>query len=456
MKTSKTSYIKALAQSLYPYRVKLSWGLASAGMAAAFDVAGPILLKIGIDFLQQSESIGWLYISTRSILLAAALAGFFRYFGRLNVISVSRFAECDIRNTFFNHFLKLSPTFYDQNQTGDMMARATEDLERVRMVLGPALLYIVNTILILIFSAIMMFMLDSIMACVVIGLAPILAIVVFFVAKRLHEANIEQQTAYSSLSSQVQENLSGFRVVKAFVREDHESRKFADVCHEYFLKSMKVAKVQALFMPLLGTIVGFGIAAILWMGGNRIVLGEMTLGSFIAFMSYLSLMTWPMIALGWMTHLYQRGGASHFRIKEMLKIPPQFDSEGINKSIENAFAPEIVFNEVTLTYENRNTETLSKVSLTIKSNSTIAIVGQVGSGKSSLVRLIPRLYEPNEGNILLNGTDIKDLCVDDLRKSVGYVDQSLFLFSASIRENIAKGRIEASLEEIIQSAIVAD
>jgi len=464
-------FIPDVIRALKPYKKRLMLGLSAAGLAAAFDAAGPMLLKHGIDGLREARPISWLFIFAGLILLAAGIAGFFRFFMRFHVISVCRYAESDLRDNFFQHLLKLSPTYFDRIRTGDLMARATEDIDRLRMVMGPMLLFSVNTSLMILFSAVMMFILDYVLAACVLLLVPLVGISVFIVASRLHSANIKQQEALSDMTSQVQENLTGIRVIKAFVREDHESQQFKKVCRVYFKRSMKVARVQALFMPLLAMLIGFGIAGILWIGGLRISTGIMTLGEFIAFMSYLSLMTWPMVALGWMTHLYQQGKVSHKRLQKVFSVEPQFGSAGVNannvgKDVQvagrNAYAtrkittaPEIQFQNITLRYNEDEPQVLSNINLTIPPGATVAIVGQVGCGKSSFVRLLPRLYSPQTGEILLNGIQWSNFNIFELRKTIGYVDQTPFLFSTTIRENIAIGLAEASEEEIISAAKAA-
>ena len=458
----KSDYLNDLLKSVRPYRTGLIIGLASTIFASALDVASPMLLKFGIDGLRDHHNLSWLMTFAGLILLAAGVSGIFRYFMRMRVIGISRSVESDIRDTFFKHLIGLSPTFFDNNHTGDLMTRATEDVERVRMVVGPALMYSVSTLLIISFSGIMMFYLDPVLSGWVLLLAPMIGTVVFLIARKLHKANLLQQEAYSELTNKVQENLSGIRVIKAYSREDYELERFTKYCEKYFDRSLLVAKAQALFMPFLGLLVGLGIAGILWVGGHRMADGNLTLGEFIAFISYLSLMTWPMIALGWVTHLYQRGSASQKRLDYIHSTEPQFEPNGSDHDSASGVyntgilqAPEIAFNNIQMSYENGKAPALSGINLTIPAGTVTAIVGSVGSGKSTLARLLPRLYDADSGEVLIDGVPLGEFEIEKLRHSIGYVDQTAFLFSATINHNISIGRPDASLTDIVEAVRTA-
>lgn len=391
-------------------------------------------------------------------MITAGISGFFRFVMRDRVIGASRHVESDLRQGFFQHLISLAPSFFDRRHTGDLMARATEDIERVRMVLGPALLYSVNTVLIIGFSAVMMFALDKTLALLVLALAPVIGITVFSVSRVMHRANLRQQETYGELTNHVQENLTGIRVIKAFVREEAESRKFREVCDKYLKRSLDVVRAQSLFMPLLGMLIGLGTAGILWVGGSRIVQGTLTLGEFIAFMGYLSLMTWPMIALGWVTHLYQRGSASYKRLEDILSESPQFGKNEGSAPAEDfnpAEAPEIEFRDLNMRYRDTGDPVLKNINLVVAPGSTLAVVGQVGSGKSSLVRVLSRLYAPESGYILVGGIRWDEMNITELRRMIGYVDQTPFLFSSTIRNNITLGLTGASDEQVKSAARLA-
>lgn len=462
---NNNGFAGTLLLALKPYRLRITLGLSAAALSSVFEVAGPFFLKIGVDSLQESRPVGWLYMLAGLIVFAAVIGGVFRFLMRDVVIGVSRWLEFDLRQRFFKHIIGLASAFFDSNHTGDLMARATDDIERVRLVTGPALLYSVNTILILAFSAVAMFNLDSYLAWRVLLLAPVIGGVVLLIARTLHGVNLRQQEAYGELTSHAQENLSGIRVVKAFTREDHEIDSFRTVCWKYYKRSLEVARIQALFMPLLGFIISISVAGILWIGGNRTMAGDISLGDLVAFLGYLSLMTWPMIALGWVVHLYQRGKASHRRLDEILTEPIQFTDETFtgdkhdtsspvlqNQDTLISPAPEISFRNLRFRYRQEGPDIFEDLNLTIPPGSTVAIVGRTGSGKSTLGRLLSRLYEPQSGEILIDDETWSNLPVSILRGMIGYVDQTPFLFSTTIKKNILFGQPGASDDEIVKAA----
>jgi len=473
--TNNSTYLQNLIAGLKPYRKQLTLGFIAAVLMNAFGVMSPMLLRSGVNALQEGAAVGWLYTFSGLIVLTAIIGGVFRYQMRWIIISTSRWAECDLREKYFGHLLELASSFFDRNLTGDLMARATDDIERIRMVYGPALMMIMATSLTLILSAIMMFILDVRLALLVMLMVPLIGGVVLLVASRLHRVNLRQQEAYGKLEANVQENLTGIRVVKSFVREEYESKKFTDICQVYFKRSIDVIKIQSIFMPVIGLLIGLGIAVILWVGGKDVAAGVITLGDFIAFMSYLSLMTWPMIATGWLTHLYQRGSASHKRLEQIFEVNKQFDDLEVDAppydsppakrrgrdSSKYPEAPSISFRNIHFRYNDDTPEVLKGVDLDIPAGSTLAIVGKTGSGKSTILRLLTRFYEPHEGEILFSSqrdnASIRwdSIPISQLRRMIGYVEQTPFLFSTSIRENIAFSTTQATDDEIESAARLA-
>ena len=453
-KDKSNGFLAALRSGIRPYRGQVAFGLSAVVICAALEVTGPMLLKSGVDSLRAGSPIAWLYGFSGLIVTVAAISGVFRFFMRKVLIGASRLVESDIREGFFRHLLNLSPSFFDLHHTGDLMARSTEDVERLRMVLGPALMQSTNTLLTLGFSSVMMFYLDVKLALLVLLLAPLIGGLVLAIARYLHRANLRQQEVYGELTTMVQENISGIRVVKAFVREDSEAARFRELSLRYFRRSLTVARLDALFMPTLSLIVGLGVVGIVWIGGRQAALGQISLGSFIAFMSYLSLMTWPMMALGWTTHLYQRGKASYHRLQQIQELPEQFSVEPsqviANDAAPKVQAPEISFCNIRFRYREEGAWVFDDLNLKLPAGSTVAVVGRTGSGKSTLVRLLARLYQPQSGVILLDGDPWDGLPVEQLRKLIGYVDQTPFLYSATIRENICFG-----LDSPNESAMVA-
>lgn len=413
-----------------------------------------MLLKWGIDSIRAGKGEGWVYIVSGLIVLIAAVGGVFRYFMRDVIVGLSRWIESDLREKFFRHLLRLPPAFFDQHHTGDLMARATDDIERVRMVLGPALLYAVSTQLTLTFSAIMMFWVDYRLAALLLILAPIVGATMLWTARALHKASMRQQVVYGELTTVVQENVSGLRVIKAYTREDYETTRFNEVCRRYFSRSLSVAKLQALMFPLITFLIGIGIAGILWIGGRQVVDGSITLGDFIAFMGYLSLMTWPMIALGWVVHLYQRGSASFVRLQQVEAVPVQFADNNENTPSPTS-APLIRFESLTFKYRDEGPNVLTGIDLVFPPATMTAIVGQTGSGKSTISRLLMRMYESSDGRISINGIDSRDFPVSSLRKMITVVEQTPFLFSDSIAANIKFSKPEATEAEVTQAAYAA-
>ena len=437
-------YIATLLALLAPYRKAVTFGLVAAMISASFDAIGPMVMKWGVDNLKAGQPLGWLYAFSGGLIVVAALSGLFRYWMRNIVIGTSRKVDYDLKQSFFAHLMALAPSFFDKNHTGDLMARATDDIERMRMVVGPALQMSVATLLVMIVSAVMMFSLDPLLATIVFFLAPIIGGAVLMVSASLHRANLLQQEVYGELTTQVQENLSGIRVVKAFSREDNEKGAFDKQCERYYRRSLDVAFIQALFMPLIALLISLGSVAVLWVGGSRVISGTISLGDFIAFMGYLSLMSWPMISIGWIAHLYQRGRASHKRLEQIFSVEEQFkpgvsETPVVTPVLDPAVPPEIVFKDIVFRYREEGQYILNRINLTIPSGATVVIVGKTGSGKSTITRLLARLYEPESGQILINGIRWDSMPIHQLRSMIGYVDQTPFMFSATIRENILFG-----------------
>lgn len=458
MSEISTTYLKNLAEAARPYHKRLLVGMIATVFASIAESASPMLLKYGIDSIQAGKPDSWLWGLSGLIILVSAVGGIFRFQMRNVIIGVSRWIEADVREKFFKHLLNLPPKFFDRNHTGDLMARATDDVERIRMVVGPGLLYTVNTQLTLFFSAIMMFYVDFKLAAMLLLLTPLVGGAMLWVARMLHKASMRQQEVFGELTTVVQENVSGARVIKSYAREDYEAERFTVVCRSYFHHSLKVAKIQALMFPLITFLIGLGVAGILWIGGTHVANSSMSLGDFIAFMGYLSLMAWPMIALGWVVHLYQRGAASNTRLNQILDVPDQFDEMlpvSNNNTVKMETAPHIVFDHVTFRYRPEGPDVLSDINLRIPSGKTVAFVGQTGSGKSTIARLLVRLYEPQSGKITIDDFPWDKIPVGQLRAGIAYVDQTPFIFSAEIDTNLRLGKPNATSEEITIAAYEA-
>ncbi|NUN71298.1 MAG: ABC transporter ATP-binding protein, partial [Bacteroidetes bacterium] len=354
-----------------------------------------------------------------------------------------------------SHIQRLPLPYFQNTPTGDLMAHATNDISAVRNVVGPGIMYPADTLMTLTMSLALMFVKDWQLTLLALIPMPFVSYAVYYLGKVIHEKFNERQEQYSILTTKAQENLSGARVVKAYVREEYEVEQFRTASWEYFKKNLVLAKAQSVMWPLMFILVGLSIIITIYMGGLKVINGEMTIGTLTAFMTYLSLLIWPMIAFGWVTNMWQQGAASMKRLAKIFDTVPSIgDSERTDHTITDIEGT-IEFRNVSFTHETAATPTLQGIDLTIPQGSTLAIVGFTGSGKSSLVNLIPRLYDVTEGSVLIDGKDIRTIPIATLRKHIGYVPQETFLFSDSIAENIRYGDDEAERERIHDAAEVS-
>ncbi|HBY63341.1 MAG TPA: ABC transporter ATP-binding protein, partial [Solibacterales bacterium] len=343
--------------------------------------------------------------------------------------------------------------FYAKYRTGDIMSRATNDLNAVRMMLGPGVMYWTETVVTFAFVIAVMASVDLPLTLASLLPAPVISLVVMAFGKRIHDRFEKIQAMFSDLSSRVQENISGVRVVRAYVQEDAELAHFERLNREFIAQNIGLARLSGMFMPTLQGLVGVGFLIVLWAGGYRLLNGSITLGAFVMFNTYMGMLVWPMIALGWVVNLMQRGAASLARINELRNQVPAIASPPSPVLSGPAFRGEIEFRGVTLRYPTGTA--LDGVSLRIPAGQTVAIVGHTGSGKSSLLQLIPRLIDPTEGEVLVDGVDLRRRSVEELRSLIGFVPQETFLFSATLAENIAFGVNGAPPEEILSAARIA-
>jgi ATP-binding cassette subfamily B protein len=410
-------------------------GLVLVVLSNLFTVAGPYLIKVAIEALEQELRGDVILKYAGLIVLVALLAGIGRYFMREILNGISRRMETDIRNALFEHLMRLPAQFFDKWRTGDLMSRATNDIGAVRMVAGPAIMYLVNTATVAALALGLMIWIDPWLT--LIAMIPMLFVppVVFAFGKRIHVRFERIQRQFSELSNFAQENLSGIRIVKAYAREDAQAGEFAILNEEYKARNLSLARVWGAFHPGLILLTGFGAVVVLWFGGSRVIQGQITLGDFVAFSFYLTLLTWPMIALGWVTNLFQRGAASMGRINELLDIAPAIADP--SEPVElGEIRGEIEFDEVSFRYPETEHWVLRDVSFRIEPGQTVAIVGATASGKTSLGRLITRLYDATSGVVRIDGVDVRDLRLTELRAAVAVVPQDPFLFSMRLRRNV--------------------
>jgi ATP-binding cassette subfamily B protein len=447
--------LRTLLPYLRKYRPQVIAGIVFIILTNIFSLLGPRVLRYAIDSLELDITSRRLLLFGGLILLVSALEGFFRYWMRQKIIVVSRLIEYDLRNDYFRHLQRMSRNFFHRVPTGDLMARATNDLSSVRSFLGPGLMYSTNTFAVGTGALILMLAMNVKLTLIAMLPLPIMAITVNRAMGKIHAIYENIQALFSKVTTRAQENLSGVRVIKAYQREQYEIGAFAHLNQDYFHKNLSLAKLEGVLWSLMGLLSGAGALALLWFGGREVIAGNFTWGEFVAFFAYMSLLTWPMIALGWVINLMQQGTASMGRINRILHEEPDIkdsdfplakdfkgESEQTDHSI-TAIRGEIEFQNTGVSFPGRDWA-LRHINLKIPRGSTLAIVGHTGSGKSTLVNLIPRLLDPTEGKILIDGIDLKRIPLEVLRRNIGFVPQETFLFSDTIRENITFGLEESN------------
>lgn len=434
------------------YQRGLALGFGALIMKDALGVSIPLMIKLAIDSVTAGEPLSRLFLFCAAMLAISAAKGFFMYHMRVILVGISRDVEYDMRNELFWKLTTLDIPFFHKYRTGDLMARATSDLNAVRMMLGPAMMYWVENVLTFILAVSVMLWVDWRLTLWALSPAPLISIAVAVFGQRIHVRFQKIQSLVSDISSRVQENFSGVRVVRAYVQEGAELARFEELNKKFIAENIKMAWLSSLFMPSLQAMVGLTFLAVLWAGGMRLLAKEITLGSFVMFNTFMGLLVWPLIAFGWVVNLTQRGRASLARLKEVLDAEP-----AISAPPEPSPAPGLIgrieFDRVTVSFDGR--DALSDIDLTIEEGETIAVVGRTGSGKTTLVHLIPRLIDPTAGELRIGGTGLRELDPNELRRLIGFVPQETFLFSGTLAENISFGKQDASREEILKAAELA-
>ena len=448
--------LKSLS-TLWPYvrryRGGLALGIGSLLLKDLLAAALPIVIKNGVDSLTRGFQIR-IVIQLAALLVGLSLLkGLFQYWMRVIIIGISRDIEYDLRNDLFAHLVELSQDFYSRYRTGDIMARSTNDLNAVRTMLGPGVMYWTETSVMLVLAVAVMARTDLRLTLMALLPAPLVSLAVVFFGRRIHSRFEHIQKMFSDISSKVQENLSGVRVIRAYAQEKAEVEQFERLNKEYIRENIGLARIQGMFMPALQALIGMTFLLVLWFGGRQLIQGRISLGSFVMFNTYMGMLIWPMIAFGWVVNLMQRGTASLNRINEMLHERPGIARPSGHVPEPAAFPAEIRFDDVVVSFGDR--EALHGVTLTIRSGETVAIVGHTGSGKTTLVSLIPRLFDPTTGSVEFGGVDLRRFDPKALRREIGFVPQETFLFSATLAENIAWGVSEATRDQIQWAAEVA-
>src|SRR5712692_9978491 len=443
--------LRPLWPYLWRYRRLFALGFLALLLKDLAAVAAPLVIREAVDLFSRGAPAVRIFRLAAWLAGIAMLRGIFQYWMRVVLIGSSRDIEYDLRNDLFSHLVSLSGDFYARHRTGDIMARATNDLNAVRMMLGPGVMYWTETSLTFVLAILVMWSADWRLTLLAILPAPLVSFAVIFFGRKIHDRFERIQAMFSDISSRVQENLSGVRMIRAYAQEVAELRKFNKLNLDYIAQNIQLVRISGLFEPLLELLIGSTFLIVLWVGGNRVLSGQISLGSFVMFNTYMSMLVWPMIAMGWVVNLMQRGSASFERITEIMNERPSIAEPATAPAFEAR--GEIEFRGVSVVYPAG--AALAGIDLRIPAGSTVAIVGATGCGKSTLVSLIPRLLDPTAGAVFLDGVDLRKLSPQALRRNIGFVPQETFLFSATIAENIAFGVEQATDEQIRRAAELA-
>ena len=448
--------LRPLFPYLWRYRRAFAVGGVSLLLTNGIWVIFPQVILRAVDDLTHGVTRDKLLTYSAMIIGIALSKGIFQFLTRWILIGISRDVEFDLRNDLFKHLESLSYDYYQRTRTGDIMARTTNDLNAVRMMLGPAIMYSANTIVFTAGSLMFMWGISHKLTLYAFVPLPAVSILIQYFGKRIHERFEKIQATFSDISARAQENFSGARVIRAYVQEKAEAESFARANREYIKRSLKLVQLMGMLWPTLQTMLGFAVVLVLWLGGREVLLGRISVGAFVAFNMYMVQLTWPIIALGWVLNIYQRGTASMGRINEIILEKPGVADGAVASDLagkETILRGDVEFRDLNFTFGESGRPVLRHVNLKIPAGSSLAIVGPTGSGKTTLVNLIPRIYDsPKSGQVLIDGRPIKDYPLSVLRQNIGFVPQETFLFSDTIRENIAFGVDQASLDAVRAAA----
>ncbi|HUX93819.1 MAG TPA: ABC transporter ATP-binding protein [Ignavibacteriaceae bacterium] len=437
------------------YKKKLILGALFVILSNAGMIYIPLIIKDAINALTVKVSIPQLIHFSILIVLASLFAGFFRYLIRQMIIVVSREIEYDLREDFWAHIQKLPLRYFQNNSTGNVMAHATNDINAVRSFLGPAVMYSTDTAIRLVIVISVMISLNPSLTFYSLLPLPLLSILVYKIGKLIHEKFTLIQEKFSELTTKAQENFAGIRVIKSYVREENEIKQFQNLSKDFLNRNMDMIKIQAYLQPILFLITGLSVIIVIWLGGIKIIHGSLNLGDLTAFIAYLGILTWPMIAFGWVINMVQQAEASMKRLNKIFDEPYEIeDNDNTNQSIKDLNG-KIELKNVSFKYSENLPNVLNKINLTIPAGSTLAIMGYTGEGKTSLINLIPRLYDCTEGEVLIDGENVKSIPLQLLRTKIGVVQQESFLFSDTIANNITYGLRESGREKVLESSKIA-
>jgi ATP-binding cassette subfamily B multidrug efflux pump len=448
----KWRVLNRLKVYLTQHRQRLAAGFFCILLTNLFLLATPRVMGYAVDSLKESITRGKLAYYGAIVIGLAICEGVFRFLMRRLIIGVSRQIEYSIRNDLFRHLETLPASFFQKNKTGDLMSRATNDLSNVRMLLGPGIMYSANTIVVAVIAIMLMLRINWQLTVMALLPLPAVSLSVRHFGKRIHDLTEQSQGKLADLSARVQESMAGIRVVKAFVQEKHEIAEFEDMNRQLVSKNRHLIRVQSVFYPTMELMIGLAVATVIWVGGRQVIQGSISLGDFVAFNVYLARLTWPMIALGWVVNLLERGRASMERLNYIFDTVPEIkDTPGVLTDFEVEGA--IEFRNLSFSYNG--VPALQNISLAILKGKTVAIVGATGAGKSTLVQLIARLYNPPPESVFIDGVAIERIPLSVLRNSIGFIPQDTFLFGETIRENITFGVELAEDDDVRRAAQIS-
>jgi ATP-binding cassette subfamily B multidrug efflux pump len=436
------------------------WGGIAVVLSNAVWIFFPKVIGAAIDDLNHGVTREKIFHFAGMLIAIALLKGIFLFYTRWILIGISREIEFDLRNDLFLQLEKQPAVYYQHRRTGDIMARMTNDLNAVRMLLGPAIMYSANTVLFSIGALYFLLRISPMLTLVALVPLPVASILVQGMGRKIHERFERIQAMFSDISAQAQENFSAARLVRAFAQEEAQTAAFERSNQEYIRRGLRLVQLMGMLWPTLEFVLGLAMMIVLLVGGHEVLSHRITVGNFTAFATYMLMLTWPIIALGWVVNLFERGTASVTRIHELLAEEPSIDDRDADIAlVENpTIQGEIEFRHLTFSYDAESSAgpaVLRDISLTIPAGSSLALVGPTGAGKSTLVNLIPRIYDAAPGTVLVDGRSVREYPLDVLRESIGFVPQETFLFSETIRENILFGAPDASTEQMLSAAEAA-
>lgn len=457
-------HLAALNKYFIHYKWRFGLGLLFTAVSIIFSVFQPIMVRQIFDLLAQNLD-SYRIISDTSlksafrsdftkvlafygvcILLFALLSGFFMFLQRQTLIVMSRHIEYDLKNEVYEHYQRLDLNFFKMHRTGDLMSRITEDVSRVRMYVGPAVMYATRTVIMLVIIVYLMLKVNVLLTLYTLAPLPILAITIYYVNRIIHRKSERIQAQLSNITSIAQESYSGIRVIKSYIQETTSTKHFEEASEEYKESSVSLAKTDALYQPTMALMIGLSVIVTIFVGGVQVIQGNITVGNLAEFVIYVNMLTFPFFSIGWVASMIQRAAASQQRINEFLQIQPTIRNreQARNADLQGS----ITFRNVSFTYPHTGIQAIKDFNLDIKPGQKVAVIGRTGSGKSTLAQLLIRMYDPQTGEVLMDGTDVRDIRLESLRSQISYVPQDVFLFSDSVANNIRFGTPEKDIEAV--------